>query len=294
MVKNGHTRIPEVQYTSPASGAAGIEVLSIAELHRRVERHDPQRATQRPDFHVLLAVTDGLLWHMVDFQDYAVTAGRWVWVRPTQVQHFGDLTGATGTVVLFQPGTLEPSTASDVGLDNPFAPTLWTLTGEDQLATHRALTHLISEFGSNGIPTSTRATVLSNLLAVLLLRLTAGTATVGTPPAEYADTFLRFRTAVEADFARHRDVGHYARHLGYSPRTLTRASFAATGFGAKEFIDRRVVLEVKRLLAHTDDSVAAIASALGFPDASNFVKFFALRADVTPAAFRQRLHTPST
>ena len=293
MVKNGHHEIPEVRYTPPTSGIAGIEVLTIAELRRRMERHDPRRAAQRPDFHLLLAVTEGLLWHMVDFQDYAVTDSRWVWVRPTQVQRFGDLTGATGAIVLFQPGTLDPHTASDVGLDNPFARTLWTLTGEDHDAMHRALDHLTWEFESTGIPTPVRATVLSNLLAVLLLRLTKGTTTVGTPPAEYADTFLHFRRAVEADFARHRDVAHYARRLGYSPRTLTRASLAATGFGAKDFIDRRVVLEAKRLLAHGDGSVAAVATTLGFPDASNFVKYFALRADATPAAFRQQLRFPS-
>jgi len=49
-----------------------------------------------------------------------------------------------------------------------------------------------------------------------------------------------------------------------------------------------VVLEAKRLLAHSDDPAATIAAKLGFADASNFVKYFSLRAHATPAAFRQQ------
>lgn len=63
---------------------------------------------------------------------------------------------------------------------------------------------------------------------------------------------------------------------------------AATRMSAEEFIDARVVLEAKRLLAHGEDPVARIADRLGFDDASNFVKYFALRAGTTPAAFRHR------
>ncbi|MEV6152952.1 AraC family transcriptional regulator [Nonomuraea sp. NPDC052129] len=138
------------------------------------------------------------------------------------------------------------------------------------------------------MPAPTRSAILQRLLAVLLLRLTHLTAPVGTLPAEHAETFQRFRAAVEIDFTRARDVGHYARVLGYSPRTLTRAALAAAGVGAKEFIDRRVVLEAKRLLAHGDQSVAGIGARLGFLDTSNFVKYFVQRTDSTPAAFRSR------
>ncbi|KOG90185.1 transcriptional regulator, partial [Streptomyces varsoviensis] len=68
-----------------------------------------------------------------------------------------------------------------------------------------------------------------------------------------------FRAAVERGFATSHRVADYARTLGYSPRTLSHASLAAAGVGAKEFIDRRVVLEAKRLLAHSELPAARIA-----------------------------------
>jgi AraC-like DNA-binding protein len=50
-----------------------------------------------------------------------------------------------------------------------------------------------------------------------------------------------------------------------------------------------VLLEAKRLLAHSTASVAAVAHQLGFSEATNFVKFFRRNAGVTPKAFRQRM-----
>ncbi|MFI7010401.1 helix-turn-helix transcriptional regulator [Streptomyces sp. NPDC050145] len=294
MVKNGHEAIQEVAYAPPPAAAAGIEVLTIAELRERMLRGGPEAVRdaegaghpQRPEFHLLLAVRRGRLSHMVDFTDHVLTDGGWLWVRPGQVQRFGDLSTASGTLVLFRPDVLDPATAADVHLDDPFGRTLWQTSGEDAAALHQALGHLADEYRATGLPEHTRAAILQRLLAVLLLRLTHLAAPAGTTSPEHADTFQRFRAAVERDYTRARDVGHYARALGYAPRTLTRAALDASGIGAKEFIDRRVVLEAQRLLAHGDDPVSQIATRLGFLDTSNFVKYFTQRTTTTPATFR--------
>ncbi len=49
------------------------------------------------------------------------------------------------------------------------------------------------------------------------------------------------------------------------------------------------VLEAKRLLAHTNQTVAAISEELGFSEPTNFVKFFRSRGGLLPGAFRERL-----
>jgi AraC-like DNA-binding protein len=97
---------------------------------------------------------------------------------------------------------------------------------------------------------------------------------------------VRFRDAVERDFARTRRLEDYARALGYSPRTLSRATLAGAGVGAKEFIDRRVILEAKRLLAHGNQSASRIGAQLGFTSANNFSKYFQQRTGQSPITFR--------
>jgi AraC-like DNA-binding protein len=51
-------------------------------------------------------------------------------------------------------------------------------------------------------------------------------------------------------------------------------------------IDRRVLLEAKRLLAHGDQPAAKIAARLGFSSATNFSRFFHQRTGTSPFAFR--------
>lgn len=86
-----------------------------------------------------------------------------------------------------------------------------------------------------------------------------------------------------------RRVEDYARSLGYSARTLTRATLASDGVTAKEFIDRRILLEAKRLLAHSEQSAAHIAVQLGFSSATNFSKFFHRHTGKSPLTFRREI-----
>jgi AraC-like DNA-binding protein len=64
---------------------------------------------------------------------------------------------------------------------------------------------------------------------------------------------------------------------------------AATGQPVKHLIDDRVTLQAQRLLAHTDDPIAAIARQLNFTEPTNFGKFFTRHTGTTPSEFR-RVH----
>ncbi|WP_345154658.1 helix-turn-helix domain-containing protein [Arthrobacter ginkgonis] len=283
-----HFDVRQVSYRPAAKSTAGVELLLLEELRRRMRQHPQADTAQRTDFHLLISVETGLLRHMVDFTDYAVGPETWLWVRPGQIQQFRDLRAATGQIVLFQPGFLDPATVAETRVDDPFGRTYWQLSREGAAAVRLALDHLAAEFRPRApVPEAVRAPILRHLLAVLLLRLVQETSQTGTAILSPAEAFVRFRDAVETGFTRTRNVNDYARTLGYSPRTLTRTTMASAGMGAKEFIDQRVVLEAKRMLVHSNDAVGQVAAQLGFDDASNFVKYFTQRQGVTPAAFRQ-------
>ncbi|MEK2473701.1 helix-turn-helix transcriptional regulator [Streptomyces noursei] len=281
--------IREVPFSAPAGRPAGVEVLTLAELR---ERADACRLStpHRPGFHHLLVLDRGRLVHCVDFKEHRLAPGDLLWSRPGQVQHFGDLTGAEGRLVLFESGFLDPATAAAARIEDWYGPAVLHPEGAAARALDEALGQLHREFGAlGGLPLEVHLEVLRHLLAVLVLRAAhpagpADGAADGT--CEAGETYLRFRDAVERGFARSRRVADYARALGYAPRTLSRATEAAAGVGAKEFIDRRVVLEAKRLLAHGDQPASRIADRLGFADATNFSKFFQRQAGITPIAFR--------
>ena len=292
MVKNRQAAahgIPEIPFAAPPGTPAGVEVLPLADLPRRVPP-EILAAPQRPEFHHLLTLTSGELRQTVDFTGYTLRPGSWLWVRPGQVQQWGSMTRAQGTLILFQQDFLDPATATAARVEDPHAPVLSTPLADDAEALRMAGEHLTREFhGLGQLPLEVHTAALRHLLAVLVLRLAHLTRPAGSPLPEPDETYRRFRDALETDFTRTRRVEDYAHTLGYSARTLSRATLATAGLGAKEFIDRRVVLEAKRLLAHSDRTAAQIAGHLGFANPTQFSKYFHQRTGQSPIGFRRRV-----
>ncbi|GAA2604379.1 MULTISPECIES: helix-turn-helix transcriptional regulator [Streptomyces] len=260
----------------------------------------PLHRVHRIDFHVVMLFTGGgPVRHMIDFAEYEATAGDLLWIRPGQVHRFSPDSEYRGTVLTMQPGFLPRATVEATGLYRYDLPPLLHPDEARLAALTAALDQLRREYeDATTLPLSLHTAVLRHTLSAFLLRLAhlaAGSARearegrAGREEAPGDSTFVLFREAVERGFATNHSVSAYADALGYSRRTLVRAVRAATGETPKGFIDKRVVLEAKRLLAHTELPIGRVGAAVGFPDAANFSKFFQQHTDQTPAAFRTEL-----
>ncbi|MEB3367680.1 helix-turn-helix domain-containing protein [Saccharopolyspora mangrovi] len=277
------TEITDVAYRPGLNAPIGMDVIDFAELRSRARNRQIDLAgPQRPDFHHLIHVhadADALP-HTVDFTEHVIPPGGWLWVRPGQVHQYGALTRSRGTIVIWSPGF--------VTIDPP-PPETPVLPGEPvRNAVDLALRHLISDYADLGSMTlEAHNRSLRMLLEVLLLRLAHARST---PPASNPANgpFERFRAAVERDFTRTHRVADYAADLGYSTRTLTRATLSATGRTAKSYLDARIVLETKRMLVHSDRASADIARHLGFSTPGDFNKFFRKHDGRTPLTFRSQ------
>jgi AraC-like DNA-binding protein len=279
-------RIRRVPFLAPAP--FDLEVMTLADL-RAMAAPGFLAAPQRPEFHLLLLVTAGATTVTVDFRPCPLTPERALWVRPGQVLVFGEDDGPSGDLVLFRPDVLIPGTRAAAIADDRFAPVVVDHPPDGRAAVDRARRALRREYRAaarDGHATATRAELLVHLLSVLVL-------TLGDHAPEAVrdgpdDLYARFRELLERDFATAHDVGHYADALNYSSRTLARVTQAAIGRTPKQAIKDRLVLEARRLLAHTELPVSAIAAQLGFADPSNFSAFFTHEARDTPTAFRHR------
>ncbi|MGW1163473.1 helix-turn-helix domain-containing protein [Streptomyces sp. NPDC002519] len=251
----------------------------------------PLDRVHRIDFHVVMFFNDGPVSHMVDFAEHRASAGDVLWIRPGQIHRFSRTSEYRGTVLTMQPGFLPRATVEVTGLYRYDLPPLLH-PGPAELAGLRAsLEQVQREYeDATTLPRSLHTAVLRHSLTAFLLRLGHLAASSAEAARGQADTtFTRFRDAVERGFATNHSVSAYADALGYSRRTLVRAVRAATGETPKGFIDKRVVLEAKRLLAHTDLPIGRVGVAVGFPDPANFSKFFHQHTDTAPAAFRADL-----
>jgi AraC family transcriptional activator of pobA len=98
----------------------------------------------------------------------------------------------------------------------------------------------------------------------------------------------RFVELVERDHARRHRVADYAAELGVSPGHLSVLCRAARRESASRILRRRLTLEARRLLVHSDLSAAQVGFRLGFDDPAYFARFFRREAGRPPTAFRAR------
>lgn len=290
MVKIGHAPFEERRFRNQSRPQLGIEVLTLAELRHRLT-HEPLATVHRLDFHQITLITGGRGVAVIDFTEHDCRPGTLLHTRPGQVQRLPRADASAvppeGVLILFtRTFVRRPGLLTGLGVD------AWQLGRPARQRIRALVTELAIEYRQSGAHDDSPL-LLRHLLAAVLIHIARLPRGAATDTDHEATGYSRFLDDLERRYTQTRQVRDYAASIGYSPRTLTRMSLAATGKTAKEVIDARVTLEAKRLLAHTERPVAAIAADLGFSEPTNFVKFFTARQGTTPAAFRDaERHAP--
>lgn len=96
----------------------------------------------------------------------------------------------------------------------------------------------------------------------------------------------KFFQLVEEYYERNLSVAEYAGFMALTPNHLTQTVNQLTGKTSSQIIKSKQILEIKRLLVHTNLSVTEIANRLNFPDQSYFAKFFKRDVGVSPLQYR--------
>jgi AraC-like DNA-binding protein len=285
--------IRSLPFRHNAKPSVGLELFRLSDLLARADRNALDHALetpQRPEFHTVYIGLRGAGTHVVDFTPVPLGAGYLTFVARGRVQQFAPDRRVDAWMLLFAPELLGG------GADDPLrAPAVLSpVWPEPALAVPAAeMRELLALVGQLEAEQARpfdplQAPVLAGLLRVLLLR--AERMRAGGLEAVPA-ALERFFTILERDHAGTRSVAHYARAAGVSPRRLGELLAAQTGKSTKQVIDERVVLEHKRLLAHTELSVKELAARTGFAEPTNLVKFFRHHTGTTPLAFRAE-HRP--
>ena len=262
----------QVSY-QPSRGrrAIPVEVVRRSELLRKINGHE-LASRQRADFHQLVACTEGSGVHNVDFERIALTPGTLLRIHPGQVQRFIPDSRFEALMVIW------PIESHYVSADDrPWYPGIGVATQwHFSSAVFSKFVGWIAELGDeqkrfNG---STRSIALmQTLLRALLLRLAIETSESPTTTSKLPAPYVAFRQLLEDRLYERPAIAEVSSDLGYSSRTLDRACQQVSGQTAKQVLDERVALEVRRLLTHSSRPIGLIASDFRFNDPSNFSKF---------------------
>ena len=98
----------------------------------------------------------------------------------------------------------------------------------------------------------------------------------------------RFSKLVEQHYRTHHTVADYAELLFVTPKNLSKKIGLISNSTPNDIIKDRIILESKRLLAHTQMIVKEIAFSLNYEDDAYFVRFFQKHTGLSPLSFRKQ------
>ncbi|RZF59430.1 helix-turn-helix domain-containing protein [Sphingobacterium corticibacterium] len=124
------------------------------------------------------------------------------------------------------------------------------------------------------------------LLSVMINRITKEPETKLNPVNRYSLLAFDFVDRVKACFQKHKSVHYYAKKLGVTEKTLSKATQATLKITPKELIQKTLTEKAMTLLEHTDKSVKEISYELGIKETNNFSTFFKKMTNITPLEYR--------
>ena len=258
----------------------------------RLETTHPLRTSKRPHrhrFYEIIWVVDGAGVHAVDFEEHAIRPQTVFLISPGQVHVVRVDRPLSGYMLLFTADFLAlDGLAADAAADLPFfrpgvANPVLALADVEAAKLQAIAEDLLAEFASRA---AWRQEMLRARFQTLLLFLGRVARRQQVTVAPVTSTVARFQVLIDDHFRCMHRVAEYAGLLALTPGHLNDLTKAATGQTASSLIKARIVLEAKRLLAHSDAPVAEIAADLGFPDPSYFGRFFQRHVGQSPGGFR--------
>ncbi len=279
----------DIGFRSPRHSRLPVEVVTRTEIRERASSRELS-LRQRADFHQLILCRGGEGTHFVDFEPIAMLAGRLLHVHPGQVQEFQFEPDFDAHVVVYKrdiPRTSLPGYQWFPGSDVSVS---WDLSRDDFDEISASMKDLRSE-QERFDGSDTDVALMEALLAALVARvhrLDGDGASSGALP----ETYVRFCQFIEEHFETRPTVQWCAAELGYSTRSLDRACHEAVGRTAKQVLDDRIALDIKRLLTHTDMAINRVGEVFRFTDPSSFSKFVHRHLGMSPSKVRSRAKSP--
>lgn len=163
------------------------------------------------------------------------------------------------------------------------------LSGRQSVLVQQILDEMADEMKNDASSMEEMLRILLKKLIITATRIWKVEHDIASAEANQEIEFTRkFSQLIELHFRKYHSVADYAALLSVSPKMVHKR---ITQYGAatpNDLIKNRIMLEAKRLLAHTSLSVKEIGYDLGYDDPAYFVRLFTRQAGLSPLEFRKQ------
>lgn len=283
------TTIPK--YSLEQDKNTGSRIFRISKLEGGVSTlRSDFLIPHRKDYYFLVFVKQGRSRHWIDMTPYTLKNDTFYFTVPHQVHLKEEAAALSATSISF---TAEFLALEGNGflkqlpvIQNPHNGHELNLSKEDVVFLEDLLDKIYAEYLSTN---NWQHGMLMAYIQVLLIYLSRLYTEQFSSPEKSSDRLLlkKYLSKIEESYTELHDVTAYADILNISAGHLSEVVKEQSGKPAITHIHERLILEAKRLLFHTEQSIKEIAFQLGFEDASYFNRFFKRLAKHTPVEYRR-------
>lgn len=247
----------------------------------------------RHDYYEVLFLCEGEGTHIIDFEPYPVKPPVFHFVAKGQVHFWQLIKPLKGYAMIFPEEFLGAPTSNIVRThDLTFfnnvghAPYL-SVDQEHGTIIDSLILGIEQEFQDEN---KRSLSILRSYLHILLSNLNRLYASLHPDEHSQASSLVRqFKQLIAEHFLTTHSVQDYAAKMGVSDSHLRNTVKLITGSAPGHLIREHLILKAKRLLAHSNETVAEIGYSLNFEDSSYFGRFFKRETGLSPVAFRHQV-----
>jgi len=243
------------------------------------------------DFFILLFITNGSGTHSIDFKNYEVKVGSLFLLSPGQVHHWNLSSDINGYILFFTKEYFLLDFNYNKLLTLPYFYThinspCMEIKEEDIEQVSNIFKKIDDEYqNKRKFFHDVIRLNLKMLLIELERKYTANQQAPGLMQYQ-VNQLHKLETLIDAHYKEHKQISEYADIMNISLKQLNTLCKKALNKTPGDLLQERLILEAKRLLVYSDNSVSSIAGILNYTDNSYFIRLFRKLTNMTPEQFR--------
>jgi len=286
-------KVKQIKFSHETSPMSYFELVRIEELLDRQLDHNIFE-NHIVEFYIIFFAINGEGTHSIDFTDYKYSSGSVLLIKKDRIHRFHKSSNVKGYLMIFTEefivshlNKLESMKSLLLFNGSLSFPKIELNASKEELSDFTSLIKQIEreyKYKDEYAISITRSALHMAIAKLFRFKSKRGQLI---SKQKYLEEFLGFQNLVETNCFSSKKVKDYAQKLGFTTKTLNNIVQSIVNKSAKSVIDEIAIMQIKRLLISTNQSVKEIAYTSGFEDSTNFFKYFKKHVGTSPEAFRQ-------
>ncbi len=243
------------------------------------------------NFYLILLITQGYGSHTIDFLEYEVNVGSMFIISPGQIHQWNVSQDVDGFILFFTKDFFLHDFNTDRLTNFPFFNSTFSspyvkLNNSESEQIELKYKLIYKEYQNRSLKYQDMIRMYLNAMFIDLSRIYPEKEAQGKLYGYDLLQLHRYEALVDKYFKMHRPISCYSKKMNITDRQLNYLCKKTVGKKPSEIMTDRIILEAKRLIIHSDLSIASIAEELNYKDNSYFIRLFKRITNQTPEQFR--------